>query len=71
LDAAAKRSGIDGFVKDVVAGSIQKEMKRLGNKVYPVRFSEIESIEVVKTPKAAGAASRPKASETAGTLKAG
>jgi len=71
LDAAAKRSGIDGFVKDVVAGSVQKEMKRLGNKVYPVRFSEIESIEVVKAPKAAGAVSRFKAADAAGTLKAG
>jgi len=51
LDAAAKRNGIDGFVKDIVAGAVQKEMKRLGNKVYPVRFSEIESIEVLKRPK--------------------
>jgi len=34
----------------VVAGAVQKEMKRLGNKVYPVRFSEIESIEVLKRP---------------------
>jgi small subunit ribosomal protein S3Ae len=52
LDSAAKRNGIDGFVKEIVGGSVQKEMKRLGNKVYPVRFSEIESIEVLKQPKA-------------------
>ena len=52
LEAAAGKSGIDAFVKDVVAGSIQKEMKRLGNKIYPVRFSEIESVEVLKAPKA-------------------
>jgi len=52
LDLAAKKNGIDGFIKDVVAGAVQKEMKRLGNKVYPVRFSEVESIEVIKAPKA-------------------
>jgi len=50
LDSAAKKNVIDGFIKDVVAGAVQKEMKRLGNKVYPVRFSEIESIEVLKRP---------------------
>lgn len=50
LDAAAKRSGIEGFVREVIAGSVQKEIKRLGNKIYPVRFSEIESIEVIKVP---------------------
>ena len=27
---------------------LQKEIRKLGNKVYPVRFSEIERIEVVK-----------------------
>ncbi len=50
LEAGAKKSDIEGFVKDIVAGAMQKEMKRLGNKVYPVRFSEVESIEVLKRP---------------------
>jgi ribosomal protein S3AE len=52
LDAAAAKSGIDSFVRDTIAGSVQKEMKRLGNKVYPVRFSEIECIKVLKVPEA-------------------
>lgn len=50
LDSAAKRSGIDDFVREVITGALQKEMKRLGNKIYPIRFSEIEKIEVVGAP---------------------
>ena len=61
LESAAKKEGIDGFVKDVIAGTMQKEMKRIGNKVYPVRFSEIESIEVVRAPSEASAGRRPAA----------
>jgi small subunit ribosomal protein S3Ae len=50
LEASAKKNGIELFIKEVMAGSIQKEMKRIGNKTYPVRFSEIENIEVLKSP---------------------
>ena len=52
LDSAAKKSSVDAFMRDVIAGSLQKEMKRLGNKTYPVRFSEIESVKVLASPKA-------------------
>jgi small subunit ribosomal protein S3Ae len=50
LESEAKKSGIDNFIKEIISGTLQKEMKRLGNKVYPIRFSEIERIKVMKAP---------------------
>jgi len=51
MASSAKKNSIDGFVKEIIAGALQKEMKRVGNKIYPIRFSEIERIEVIKSPK--------------------
>jgi len=44
----AKQSSIDDFVLSVAGGILQREARKLGNKIYPIRFSEIESIEVKK-----------------------
>ena len=50
---AAKKSGTDDLVKRVLEGSLQKEIRKLGSKVYPVRFCEVSKIEVMKAPDAA------------------
>lgn len=46
----AGKSGIDEFVKLVMAGTMQYKMKKQGSKIYPVRFFEIIKIEIVKEP---------------------
>jgi len=47
---AAKKSGTDDIVKRVLEGSLQREIRKLGSKIYPVRFCEVSKIEVVKAP---------------------
>ncbi len=47
LRAAASKSSIDEFVKSAIGGTLQMNIKKAGNKIYPVRFSEIEKIEVL------------------------
>jgi len=49
IEECAKNAGIDSFIRSITSGILQKEIRKLGNKIYPVRFSEIESIEVKKT----------------------
>lgn len=46
----AKLLSNDEFVHNVINNNIQKEIKKLGSKIYPVRFCEIERIEVIKAP---------------------
>ncbi len=46
-DFAAK-STIGDFVKAVTAGTLQHSIRKTGNKIYPIRFSEITKIEVKK-----------------------
>lgn len=48
LKEFAAKSSIDDFVKAVAAGSIQHDIRKAGNKLYPIRFSEILKIEVKK-----------------------
>lgn len=50
LSETAGRSGIDDFVKFIVAGSIQHKIKKQGSKIYPVRFFEVSKIEVMREP---------------------
>ena len=50
IKEAARKSGADDIVKRVLEGSLQKEIRKLGSKVYPVRFCEVSKIEVVKAP---------------------
>ena len=47
---AAKKGGTDDLVKRVLEGTLQRDIRKLGSKVYPVRFCEIAKIEVVKAP---------------------
>jgi len=48
LMESAKGSGMDSFIRSITGGVLQKDIRKLGNKIYPVRFSEIERIEVLK-----------------------
>jgi len=50
LSETAGKSGIDDFVKFIIAGSIQHKVKKQGSRIYPVRFFEISKIEVLKAP---------------------
>jgi ribosomal protein S3AE len=49
LEDFARKSSLEDFVKATINGIIQKHIRKTGSKIYPVRFSEIESIEVLKT----------------------
>lgn len=44
----ASNNSIDDFVKAVTAGSLQHSIRKMGNKIYPIRFSEVTKIEVKK-----------------------
>ncbi len=46
----AKKAGMDDLLKKVIEGSLQKEVRKIGSKIYPVRFCEVSKIEVVKAP---------------------
>ena len=48
LKSRLEKSTIDAFVKSITNNSLQKEIRKKINKIYPVRFSEIEKIEVLK-----------------------
>ncbi len=48
LEDFAKKSSLEDFVKATINGIIQKHIRKTGSKIYPVRFSEIEKIEVLK-----------------------
>ncbi len=50
LTETAGRSGVDDFMKFIIAGTVQHKIKKQGSKIYPVRFFEISKIEVVKEP---------------------
>ncbi len=41
---------LDDFLKSIISTGIQKDIKKFGNKIYPVRFYEIEKIEVKGVP---------------------
>ena len=50
LQEFAERSTLDEFIKTVIAGVVQNKIRKLGNKIYPVRISEINKIEVIRAP---------------------
>ena len=43
-----KQHSVYEFVKDIVNSKIQMTIKKEGSKIYPVRFSEVEKIKVLK-----------------------
>lgn len=50
LEKTVSKTGLYDFVEMVTKGIAQKDLKKEASKVYPVRFSEIAKIEVVKAP---------------------
>lgn len=50
LKEFSAKSSIEDFVKGVTSGAVQKNIKGLGSKVYPIRFTEITKVEVLKAP---------------------
>ncbi|MEM7816097.1 MAG: hypothetical protein QXN71_03190 [Candidatus Aenigmatarchaeota archaeon] len=52
ISETLKKSGTDELMKKIIEGSIQKEIRKMGNKIYPVRFFDIAKIEVLKAPEA-------------------
>jgi small subunit ribosomal protein S3Ae len=50
LEANAKKSSMDEIVSRILSTSLQKEIKKKVTKTYPVRFTEVSKIEVMKAP---------------------
>ncbi len=50
LVETAKKEPLDQLIKAVISGGLQKSMRMAGTKIYPVRFCEIERIEVLGEP---------------------
>ena len=48
LQETAKNTYLEDFIKSIINNSIQVKLKKLGTKIYPVKFTEMERIEVVK-----------------------
>ncbi|MFH1445116.1 MAG: hypothetical protein ABIF08_01400 [Nanoarchaeota archaeon] len=48
VSGATKKSKIDDFISSLIAGNIQRSIKKEGSKIYPVKFAEIEKVEVIK-----------------------
>ena len=51
LDSNAKKSKMNEMVSRILSTSMQKEIKKKVTKTYPVRFTEVSKIEVMKAPK--------------------
>lgn len=51
LSKNLSKLGIDDFIRALIAGNIQRSIKKEGSKIYPVRFTEIEKVEVIKAGK--------------------
>lgn len=50
LSERAQASTIDDFITGVINSVYQRNIKKKESKTYPIRFSEIEKIEVLKAP---------------------
>lgn len=51
MDDFASKSTLNDFVKTVCDDLVQKNIKKFGSKIYPVRFCDVVKIEVKKAPK--------------------
>lgn len=60
LTEIATKSTLDDFVKTICDDLIQKNIKKFGSKIYPIRYCEVTKIETVKIP-AAGTPAAPAA----------
>ena len=50
LNEFARKSNINDFVRKIISTEIQMRIKKEGSKIYPVRFSEIARIKVLRSP---------------------
>jgi small subunit ribosomal protein S3Ae len=50
MEESAARSGIEDFVRAVISSNLQRNIKKSGAKVYPVRFFEVLRIRVTGMP---------------------
>jgi len=48
LKKISEESTLENMVRQIISSNLQREMKKGGCKIYPVRFFEIAKIEVVK-----------------------
>jgi len=48
LKNTAEKTTLEDFIKFVTLGSVQKNLKKMCNKIYPVRFCEISKLELLK-----------------------
>ena len=71
LRGFANNSGIEDFVKATINGIVQKHIRKEGSRIYPVRFSEIESIEVLSPGTETADIPPPKAKEEAEMMEPG
>lgn len=61
----ASNNTMSDMVRKVLTTEMQMMLKKSGSKVYPVRFSEIARIKVLKSPEFHAARPRPEEAETA------
>ena len=52
LKEMAATATLDEFIKNVISSVYQKKLRKDGTKIYPVRFTEISKVEVIKAPAA-------------------
>jgi small subunit ribosomal protein S3Ae len=60
---------ISSLMRSITGGVLQKDIRKMGNRIYPIRFSEVESIEVSKAGVEPDAAAVSEGEE-AGPIKA-
>jgi len=63
LNEFASKNSIGEIIRKIISTEVQMRIKREGSKIYPVRFSEIARIKVLKSPEFKAAAPRPKPEE--------
>jgi small subunit ribosomal protein S3Ae len=47
---AASNATLEDFLKEIIASSYQKEIRKDASKFYPIRFIEFHKVEVLKMP---------------------
>lgn len=50
IKEAAGSMNIDEFVMSLIERRVQNEIRAAGNKHYPLRFSEVTKVEIIKQP---------------------
>lgn len=52
LRETVSKSSLEDLITSIVNGILQKNIKKAGSKIYPIRFTEVAKIEVLKVPAA-------------------